>query len=123
MNMDADTRIRIICPDAAQATRAASDLRRQLLDADLEGVRVGDLVKEDRSTQDGGATLLLAVLSAPMINTLAQGIADWIRKRRIESNMELEIDGLKIKVSGDAADDSEKLGQLVAALREKRGAK
>lgn len=119
MNANHGTRIRILCPDAAQATRAASDLRRQLLDADLDGLQVGDLVKDNKSTQDGGATLLVAVLGAPVINTLAQGIADWIRKRRIESNLEVEIDGVKIKVGGDLADEPEKIKQIVAALRRK----
>jgi hypothetical protein len=119
MSVNKSTRICVLCSDAAQATRAASDLRRQLLDADLDGLQVGDLVKDDKGTQDGGATLLVAVLGAPVINTLAQGIADWIRKRRLESNMDLEIDGVKIKVSGDLADDPEKLKQLVSALRKK----
>ena len=113
------SKIRIHCSDAAEATRAVADLRRQLLDADLAGIEVSDIVKEDKATQDGGAALLVAVLSAPVINTLAQGIADWMRKRRIESTMEFEIDGSKIKVSGDIADEPDRIKQLVAALRKK----
>jgi hypothetical protein len=110
--------IRIISSDAAKATQEAASLRRQILDADLDGVHV-DLVKEDKSTQDGGATLLV-LMSAPVVTALAQGIADWIRRRRIESNLELEIDGVKIKMSGDVADDPAKVRQLITGLRKKK---
>jgi Effector Associated Constant Component 1 len=115
MSREEATTVRILCANAAEAGQEATSLRRHLVDADLDGLHV-DLVKEDKSTQDGGATLLL-LMSAPVINTLALGIADWIRKRRIESTLELDINGTKIKVSGDIADHSEKVQQLVAALQ------
>lgn len=109
------TRIRIVGDDPARATRDAASLRDHLLEAVPEGLGA-TLEKDDRSTQDMGATLAI-VLGGPALVAVAQGIADWLRRRRLDSALEIEIDGRRIKASGEIAEDPKKLESLILALR------
>ena len=109
------TRIRVHGADAGAAAREAASLRRHLLDLASIDIEVA-VEKDDANTQDMGATLTIA-LSAPAIVAVAQGIADWLRKRRIGSTIELEIDGNIVRAGGEIADDPKRLEQLIAALQ------
>jgi hypothetical protein len=111
------TRIRVAAEDAAEATREAASLRKHLLDEVASDLSI-ELVKENANTQDMGATLVLA-LGTPTAIAVAQGIADWIRARRIGSAIELEIGGNKLRVTGEIADDPNRLVGIVAALQGK----
>jgi hypothetical protein len=112
--MSSDTsRIRVISSDKAEATREATHLRNHLAEALIGGVTL-TIVKEDSTTQDTGATLILA-LGAPAIVSVANGIGDWIRKRRIGSSFTLDINGVHISAAGEIADHPEQLEKLISS--------
>jgi hypothetical protein len=107
--------IRVLSDDAANATREAASLRRHLLDGFPEELAV-DLVREDQSAQDMGATLLV-LLAAPATMAVAQGIAEWLRMRRAQPTLEIEVNGQRIRASGRIAEDAQSIAALVAALQ------
>jgi hypothetical protein len=117
MDSDEKVRVRILCPDAAEATREAASLRQDLLDR-VHGVAI-DQLREDQRAQDMGSTLAL-VFGTSAVTALASGIAEWIRRRRIGSQIELEIDGSRVKLTGEIADDPKQVERLVKALRKER---
>ncbi len=112
--MTARTIIRVVGASAAEATREAGSLRGHLLDVGPGDLAI-DLIKEDKTTQDMGATLVLA-LGAPAVVAIAHGIADWLRRRRIGSTIELEIRGNRVRVTGEVADNPAQLEGLIRAL-------
>lgn len=113
--MNESAHVRILGIDAAEATREAANLRQHLL-ASVNQEISASLAKDDPSTQDFGSTLVL-VFGAPAVVAIAHGIAEWLKGRRIGSSIELEVDGARIKMSGDIADQPQQLLSLVAALR------
>lgn len=114
--MSEPTRIRVVTPDEGEATREAASLRTHLLDAAATGVDIA-IEKEDVRTQDTGATLVLA-LGTPAVVAIAQAIGDWLRKRRIGSSLELQINGNVVRASGEIADDPNRLAKIIAALKQ-----
>jgi len=113
MGTTASTTIRVLAANSAEAARAAADLRRHLLDAqdDLDITRE----KEQANTQDMGATLVM-ILGTQAVVVLANGIADWMRKRRIGSTVELEINGNRVALAGEVADNPKQVERLIRAL-------
>ena len=108
--MDSDQRavtIRFEGVSLRDAGNKAKDLRQQLLDAS-SAVTV-DVQKDDPSTMDFGATLIL-VLGTPAVLAIASGIADYIRRDR--GTLVIEKDGRVVfrGSSGDAARIAEALG-------------
>jgi len=85
----------------SNAAGYAKELGDELRD-EIEDLEVNH-AKEDSSTQDFGATLIL-LLGAPAIVALAKGIAKYIARR---PNAELSVDcgnGKTIKFKGDSTD-------------------
>lgn len=64
----------------AEANVLASELRSEVIAAD-DRVKV-DVAKDDPTTQDFGATLIL-VLGTPAIVAVARAIADYIQRRGV----------------------------------------
>jgi hypothetical protein len=95
-----ETTLTISFPDAAlsDAGQKAAALRDSLLDASPD-IRV-DLRKSDPSTQDFGATLVL-VIGTPAILAIANGIADYMRRR--PGTLRIERDGV-VSFEGTSAD-------------------
>jgi hypothetical protein len=73
--------------------QALSDLREPTL-------RI-QRTKSNSRTQDMGATLVL-VLGGPAVVAVAQGLADWLRRRHADASIEIEVDGARVAVRGDA---------------------
>lgn len=120
---NASLQIGINAPSAAESNRLAGELEKWLKD------RVEDLqiqrAKENPETQDMG-TLLVAVLSSPAVvalasepaKALAEGIADWLRKRRV--NLSIGADG-SVTAENVRADDVERIIQDTLKAQAARG--
>ena len=65
--------------DEADANIYASELREAILDSSPDVISA-EIEKEDPTTQDFGATLVL-VLGTPVAIALAKGVADYLRSR------------------------------------------
>jgi hypothetical protein len=113
----ADITVRVLASDQAEATFAASSLREHILDS-VEYPIEATLVKEDARTQDVGSTLVFA-LGAPVLVALARGISEWIRRRKLESTIELAVNGNRVRLSGDIADHPQHVESLMRALQSK----
>lgn len=111
MNREFQLFVRVRTGDTASANREALLLKQYLLES---GESV-DTIKEAHGTMDMGATLVLA-LGTPAITAVARGLADWIRRQRVPSQVELEVDGRKVVLVGSAADSPEKVESLVRTL-------
>jgi hypothetical protein len=83
----------------SEAGKNVAALREQLLD-DCPGL-TADVRKDDPTTQDFGATLVL-VLGAPAIVTLAKGIANYL-SRRPDGTLVIRKDG-DVIFRGNSAD-------------------
>jgi hypothetical protein len=108
-------RVTVRTDSPAEETLAAASLREFLLDTIREDLEI-QIARERRDTQDMGSTLVL-LFGAPAVVAIARGIADWLRKRRFGSTIELEIGGARIKLNGEVADDRESLRLILEALK------
>jgi len=92
------------------STREAGTYAQQLQSFLLSGEKIQiDIIKEDKDTQDFGATLAI-VLSSHAIAALAKGFADWLKSKQ---NKKLTIITKKGKVIGSnlSSDDIERILQ------------
>ncbi len=99
--------------ELSDAGRAARNLREQILD-DAPGVDA-DVRKDDSSTMDFGATLIL-VLGTPAVVALAQGIAKWMMRER--TVLEIESDGKTVKIHAEGT-LNENVARIVEALNKR----
>jgi hypothetical protein len=82
----------------AEAGRKAAALRDDLLNASPS--IHAEIRKEDQTTQDFGATLVL-LLGAPAVVAVAKGIADYLRRK--PGKLSIEADG-RVIFEGESAD-------------------
>ncbi len=101
----------------ATANRATTSLRQALLDLGEPSLQV-EREKRDAHTQDMGVTLVL-LLGAPAAVAVAQGIADWLRRRHADASIEIEVDGARVVVRGDAVGGVD-VGALTKTLMGKK---
>ena len=89
----------------AEAGGLAASLREDLLDISPDiGVRIE---KDDPSTQDFGATLVL-VLGTPAVLAVAKGVADYLRRKR--GTITIEKDGTLV-ATGISGDDAARIAE------------
>lgn len=99
-------------PDEREAGVYAKELQEYLKD-EINGLQI-DLRKDNPDTQDFGATLVL-VLGTPVLIALANGIADYFRKR---PNSQLDIEcgpGKKVSFKG-SSDDAAKISESLKEM-------
>jgi hypothetical protein len=87
----------------------ASRLREKLLDTSQDVQ--AEIEKDDPSTQDFGATLVL-VLGAPAMVAIAKGIADYLRRDR--GSISIEADG-KIIAQGISGEDAARIAEAMSS--------
>jgi hypothetical protein len=95
-------RIRLEDVSVAQASSGIKALRNDVLDAD-RSVKA-DIVQDDPTHQDFGATLVL-VLGAPAAIAVAKGIANWLAREGGKATLTIDVGGGKVvKFKGKSAD-------------------
>lgn len=98
----------------AEAGVKVKNLRQEILD-NVRDVRV-EIEKDNASTQDFGATLVL-VLGTPAVVVLARGIANYLNRDR--AKIRIEVDGTLIAegISGkDAARIAEAMSSAMSSV-------
>jgi hypothetical protein len=95
-------RIRLEEVSVAEASSGIKALRNDVLDAD-RSVKA-DIVQDDPTHQDFGATLVL-VLGAPAAIAVAKGIANWLAREGGKATLSMEVGGGKrVTFKGKSAD-------------------
>ncbi len=95
-------RIRIEAPDEADATQGARQLADDL--REMPGVLAADRQKADETTMDLGS-IVGVIAAAGATTVLAQGIADWLRRRRgVRLTIERKAGSGSIKVAVESID-------------------
>ncbi|HJS87983.1 MAG TPA: hypothetical protein VJ779_21225 [Acetobacteraceae bacterium] len=109
-------RIRIEAPDEAAAAEGARRLADDL--RELPGVLAADRRKADESTMDLGS--IVGVIAASGATTaVAQGIADWLRRRRGTRLMIERKDGsgsIKVVVESIDPDAALRITELIGRV-------
>lgn len=95
-------RIRLEDISVAEASSGIKALRNDVLDAD-RSVKA-DIVQDDPTHQDFGATLVL-ILGAPAAIAVAKGIANWLAREGGKATLCMDVGGGKVvKFKGKSAD-------------------
>lgn len=92
--------IRVDDEDSAAANKSAMALRQVILESAGDDLQSLELVKEDKTTQDLGATLAV-VLGTPAAIAVAKGIANYIAKHG--DNVIIETENGRVIASGSGA--------------------
>jgi hypothetical protein len=110
-NSPATVKIRFENHTVADAARKAANLRSDLLA--LEGIDQATIEKDDPTTQDFGATLVL-VLGTEAVIAIAKGIADYLRRNR--GTIVIEADG-KVVATGLSGENATEIAKALAPSR------
>ena len=106
--------IRFVDVTPEDANKYASELRREIEEISPD-VRV-EIRKEDKAAQDFGATLVL-VLGTGAAIAVAQGIADWLRKRT-SACITVTRAGTQAVASGVSSKDAVRIANIFAVDHE-----
>lgn len=98
-------RLTFVTETRLEASRAAAECCDLILDRADEDEVKAEVVRDDPSTMDGGATVLVAFLTSSAALAIARGIQAWLAKRPGDSDTVVVTgaDGSSVRLTGRAA--------------------